>query len=304
MMAEDHASAATGGRSIRHLLVALGLILAFMVGEATAAAIGGSLVLFADAGHMLTDAAALAASVWAARLATRPPEAGWTFGLKRTEVLSAAVNGISLLAVGVVIVAEGIQRLLRPPTVAGGLVLGVALVGAVVNVAATLVLSRADRSSINVRGAFAHIVTDLYAFASTAAAGLVLLLTGWSRADAVASLVIAVLMFRAAWGLLRDSGRILLQGAPVEVSLAEVRRHLREVDHVVDVHDLHAWTVTSGEPVLSAHVVLQDRCFGDGHAPQVLDSVQECLAGHFDITHSTFQFEPSSHTGHERGRHG
>jgi cobalt-zinc-cadmium efflux system protein len=303
-MSEYHTGAGTGGGSIRYLVVALGLIVAFMVGEATAAAIGGSLVLFADAGHMLTDAAALAASVWAARLATRPPRAGWTFGLKRAEVLSAAVNGISLLAVGVVIVAEGIQRLLTPPAVAGGLVLGVALVGAVVNVAATLVLARADQSSINVRGAFAHILTDLYAFAGTAIAGLVLLLTGWSRADALGSLVIAVLMFRAAWPLLRDSGRILLQGAPEEVSLDEVRRHLCEVDHVVDVHDLHAWTVTSGEPVLSAHVVLQDRCFGDGHAPQVLDSVQACLAGHFDIAHSTFQFEPSSHAGHEGSQHG
>ena len=205
--------------------------------------------------------------------------------------------------IGAVIAVEAVRRLFAPPEVAGGVVLGVALAGAVVNVVATLVLARANRSSLNVRGAFAHILTDLYAFLGTALAGLVILLTGWLRADAVASLAVAALMGRAAWGLLRDAGRILLQGAPEGVSLDDVRDHLARCDHVIDVHDLHAWTVTSGLPVLTAHVVLEDHCFTDGHAPQVLDTVQDCLVGHFDVEHSTFQLETAAHLDHEPATH-
>jgi len=288
---------------VRYLWAALGLISAFMVGELVAAAIGHSLVLFADAGHLLTDVGALAASVWAARLARRPAGGVWTYGLRRAEILSAAVNGVTLAAIGLVIVVEAIRRLVQPPEVAGGLVLVVALIGVVVNLAATAVLARANRRSLNVRGAFAHIVTDLYAFLGTAIAGIVIITTGWRRADAVASLVVAALMGMAAWGLLRDAGRILLQAAPEGVDLHEVRAHLRELDHVVDVHDLHAWTVTSGLPTLSAHVVVEDHCFATGHAPQLLDALQECVAGHFDVAHATFQLEPATHAGHERETH-
>ncbi|HET8604775.1 MAG TPA: cation diffusion facilitator family transporter [Marmoricola sp.] len=283
--------------------MALAMIAAFMVGEVVAAVLSGSLALLADAGHMLTDVAALAASIWAARLATRPARGSWTYGLKRAEILSAAVNGVSLAVIGAVIAVEAIRRLFVPPRVAGGVVLGVAVAGAVVNVAATWVLARANRSSLNVRGAFAHILTDLYAFLGTAIAGLVIVLTGWVRADAVASLVVAALMGRAAWGLLRDSGRILLEKAPEGVSLEDVRSHLAQCDHVLDVHDLHAWTVTSGLPVLTAHVVLEDHCFTDGHAPRVLDTLQGCLVGHFDVEHSTFQLETASHLAHELGTH-
>ena len=298
-----HAHRVEPGGDIRYLAVALGLIAAFMVGEVVAAALSGSLALLADAGHMLTDVAALAASIWAARLATRPAQGSWTYGLQRAEILSAAVNGVSLAVIGAVIAVEAIRRLFAPPEVAGGVVLGAALVGAVVNVAATWVLARANRSSLNVRGAFAHILTDLYAFLGTALAGLVIVLTGWVRADAVASLVVAALMARAAWGLLRDSGRILLEKAPEGVSLEDVRSHLAQCDHVLDVHDLHAWTVTSGLPVLTAHVVLEDHCFTDGHAPRVLDTLQGCLGGHFDVEHSTFQLETASHLEHEVGTH-
>jgi len=154
-----------------------------------------------------------------------------------------------------------------------------------------------------VRGAFAHIVTDLYAFLGTIVAGVVLITTGWRRADAVAALVVAALMAKAAWGLLRDAGRILLQGAPEGVNLIEVRTHLRQLEHVVDVHDLHVWTVTSGLPTLSAHVVVEDHCFATGHAPQLLDELQECLAGHFDVAHATFQLEPATHASHEPETH-
>ena len=288
---------------MRYLTGALALIATFMVGEVVAAALSGSLALFADAGHMLTDVAALGASVVAARLAARPAGGIWTFGLKRAEILSAAANGIILLVVAVVITIEAAVRLAAPPGVDGSVVLGVALAGAVVNVAATAVLAKANRSSLNVRGAFAHVVTDLYAFLGTAAAGLAIMVAGWMRADAVASLVVAALMVRAAWGLLRDSGRILLQAAPAEVSLDEVRSHVVGVEHVLGVHDLHAWTLSSDLPTLSAHVVVEDHCFSSGHAPQVLDALQACLGAHFDVVHSTFQLEPASHAAHEPASH-
>ena len=288
---------------IRYISIALGLIVVFMVGEVVAAALSGSLALFADAGHMLSDVGALAASLWAARLATRPAHGIWTYGLKRAEVLSAAGNGVTLVAVGAVIVAEAVHRLMTAPRVQGSVVLGVALGGAVVNLAATAALARADRSSLNVKGAFAHIVTDLYAFGATAAAGLVIVLSGWARADAVASLAVAALMARAAWGLLRDSGRVLLQGAPENVSLGDVRDHIAALDHVLGVHDLHAWALTTNLPSLSAHVVIEDHCFASGHAPQILDALQTCLSQHFDVEHSSFQLEPASHAIHEQGNH-
>jgi cobalt-zinc-cadmium efflux system protein len=298
-----HSHAVSADADVRYLFVALGLIAGFMVAEVAAAFLSGSLALLADAGHMLTDVAGLGAAIWAARLATRPATGAWTFGLQRAEILSAAVNGVSLLVIGAVIAVEAIRRLFAPPDVAGGVVLVVAVIGALVNLAATWVLAKANRSSLNVRGAFAHILTDLYAFIGTAAAGLIILLTGWERADSVASMAVALLMFHASWGLLRDAGRILLEGTPEDVSLDQVRAHLTEVGHVLDVHDLHAWTVTSGLPVLSAHVVLEDSCFNDGHAPQVLDTLQQCLGGHFDLEHSTFQLETASHLAHEQRPH-
>jgi cobalt-zinc-cadmium efflux system protein len=298
-----HAHGVAAGADARYLVGALGLISAFMLGEVVAATIAGSLALFADAGHMLTDVAALAASVWAVRLAARPAAGRWTYGLKRAEILSAAANGVTLVAVAAVITIEALSRLVRPPGVKGAVVLGVALAGAVVNLVATAVLARANRTSLNVRGAFAHIVTDLYAFLATAAAGLVIVLTGWSRADAVASLLVSALMAVAAWGLLRDAGRILLQGAPEDVPLAEVRSHITSLEHVIGVHDLHAWTITSNLPTLSAHVVVEDHCFASGHAPEILDSLQACLGEHFDVEHSTFQLEPARHAAHEHGQH-
>ncbi|MDA8297821.1 MAG: cation diffusion facilitator family transporter [Actinomycetota bacterium] len=298
-----HGHGVAAGADLRLLVVTLGLIAAFMVGEVVAAMVSGSLVLFADAGHLLTDVGALGASIWAARLAARPAGGVWTFGLKRAEILSAAGNGATLVAVGVVITIEAIARLVHPPQVEGAVVLAVALAGALVNVVATAVLARANRASLNVKGAFLHLLTDFYAFLGTAAAGLVILLTGWSRADAVASLLVAALMGRAAWGLLRDAGQILLERAPKEVSLEEVRAHIVGIEHVLGVHDLHAWTVTSNLATLSAHVVVEDHCFASGHAPQVLDALQRCLGAHFDLEHSTFQLEPASHAIHEHGQH-
>jgi cobalt-zinc-cadmium efflux system protein len=241
--------------------------------------------------------------LWAASLAARPAKGIWTFGLKRAEILSAAANGLSLALVAVVIAVEAVVRLVHPSPVDGLIVLVVALTGAAVDLAATLVLARASRTSLNVRGAFVHMVTDLYAFAGTAVAGVVIMVTGFRQADALASLVIVALMARAAWCLIRDSGRILLQGTPDRVDLTVVRAHLMAVDHVVGVHDLHAWTVTSGLPSLSAHVVVDDSCFATGHAPQILDQLQACVGAHFEVEHATFQLEPATHAGHEPGTH-
>ena len=291
------------GADRRYLSIALVLIVAFMVAEVVVALVSGSLVLLSDAGHMLADAGAIGASLWAIRLAARPASGGWTFGWKRAEILSAAVNGITLLVVGVLVAFEAIRRLVQPPPVAGGPVLVVALLGVVVNLVAARVLAKANRSSLNVEGAFQHILTDLYGFIATFIAGVVIVLTGFVRADAIASLIVVALMFRAAWGLLRDSGRVLLEAAPVGMDLDAIRDHLATNEHVIDVHDLHVWTVTSNLPALSAHVVIDDGCFHDGHAPGLLDEMQACLVGHFDLEHSTFQLEPASHTAHEHDAH-
>jgi cobalt-zinc-cadmium efflux system protein len=208
-----------------------------------------------------------------------------------------------LLVVSGIVTAEAISRLIHPPAVDGGPVIAVAAAGIVVNVAASWVLARANRSSLNVEGAFRHVLTDLYGFIATVIAGIVIVTTGFTRADAIASLVVVVLMVKAAWELLRDSGRVLLEAAPEDMDLEQVRVHLKGVPHVLGVHDLHAWTVTSGLPVLSAHVVIEDTCFNDGHAPRLLDQLQACLTGHFDVEHSTFQLEAAAHAGHEPGTH-
>lgn len=287
----------------RYLWIALALLSAFMLAEVIVAVLARSLVLLSDAGHMLSDVGAIAASLWAIRLAARPPSGAWTFGWKRAEILSAAGNGITLLVVSGIITFEAIRRLVSPPDVHGGAVLAVALVGVAVNVAATWALGRANRSSLNVQGAFQHILTDLYAFIGTVIAGVVILTTGFGRADAIASLVVVALMVKAAWGLLRQSGRVLLEAAPEGIDLTDVRAHLLDSEHVRDVHDLHVWTLTSDLPTLSAHVVIDDACFTDNHTPQLLDQLQACLVGHFDVEHSTFQLEPAGHAGHEEGAH-
>lgn len=297
----DHGIAPNADR--RYLLVALGLILAFMVAEVIVGISSGSLVLLADAGHMLTDVLAIGAALWAASLAKRPATNSFTFGLKRAEILSAAINAITLLIIAAVIAYEAIRRLIDPPAVEGLPVLVMALVGVVVNVAATLVLARANRTSMNVEGAFQHILTDLYAFIGTAIAGVVLLLTGFTRADAIASLVVVVLLAIAGVRLLRASGRVLLQATPEGLDLVDVRRHLLALEHVHAVHDLHAWTVTSGQPTLSAHIVVDDDCFTSGRAPRVLDDIQSCLTAHFDLDHSTFQLEGLGQREREHATH-
>lgn len=287
-----------------YLMAALILLVAFLIAEVIVAFLAGSLALLSDAGHMVSDVLAIAAALWALRLSDRPPSERWTFGLQRAEILTAAANGVTLLVVSGIILVEAIRRLASAQShVEGTAVLTVALVGCAVNLVAVGLIARADRRSLNVEGAYQHILTDLFGFIGTAVAAIVIMLTGWNQADSVASLIVVALMLRAAWGLLKDSGHILLEGTPESVDLADVRRHLAEIDHITDVHDLHAWTITSGLPALSAHIVVEDSCFSDAHTPRLLDEVQRCLADHFDLEHSTFQFEPASHAAHETRSH-
>ena len=301
--AGGHAHGPGAGSDSRYLLIALALLAAFMLAEIVVAVLSGSLALLSDAGHMLSDVGAIGGALWAIRLAARPAAGSWTFGWKRAEILSAAGNGITLLVVSGIVTVEAVSRLISPPQVDGGPVVAVAAAGIVVNIAAAWVLARANRSSLNVEGAFRHVLTDLYGFVGTVIAGVVILATGWTQADAIASLLVVGLMLKAAWGLLRDSGRVLLEAAPEGMNLEAVRAHLLSTDHVHDLHDLHAWTVTSGLPALSAHIVVDDTCFYDGHVPRLLDQLQACLAGHFDVEHSTFQLEAAGHAGHEPGTH-
>ena len=280
-----HHHAPTG--DTRRLGAALGLILSFMLAEVVAGILADSLALLSDAAHMLTDAAAIALALVAARLAARPARGGYTFGLKRAEILSAQVNGATLVALALVIAIEGVRRLFDPPSVEGATVLVVALAGIVVNVAATWMLAGAERRSLNVEGAFQHVLTDLFAFIATAIAGVVILATGYGRADGIAALLVAGLMLRSGWGLLRDSGRVLLEAAPRGLDPEQIGRALAAEHHVVEVHDLHVWEVTSGMPSLSAHVTVGAGCDAQSHRRQLADLLHE----RFGIEHTTLQVE-------------
>ena len=284
-MSHDHSHSRTKDR--RALSIALALIAAFMVVEVAAGIAAGSLALLADAGHMLTDALALAGALVASRLAMRRPGGSLTFGLARAEILAAQVNGITLLLVGIWVVYGAVRRLVSPPDVRGGVVLVVALVGVAINLVATLVLSRASRESLNVRGAFLHVATDLAAFAGTAAAGALVLATGWDRFDPIAGLLVAALMVRSAWALLRESGRIFMEASPAGIEPAAVARSLAEDADVVEVHDLHVWTVTSGFPALAAHVLVSP----DTDCHNARRRLQHLLEEQFDLHHVTLQVD-------------
>jgi cobalt-zinc-cadmium efflux system protein len=283
----DHAHTHVHTDDAGRLTLALVLILGLMVVEVTAGILASSLALLSDAGHMLTDAGAIALALFAARLAQRPARGEFTFGFRRAEILSAQLNGATLVALALVIVLEGIGRIADPPDVEGLVVLVVALAGIAVNLAATRVLAGADRRSLNVEGAFQHVLTDLFAFIATAVAGAVVLATGFSRADGIAALVIAALMLRSGFGLLRDSGRVLLEAAPRDLDPEEIGRALAAEHHVVEVHDLHVWEVTSGFPAISAHVTVRAGCDTQAHRRQL----SELLSERFGVTHSTLQVE-------------
>ncbi len=300
---DHHAGPPPADTDRRALIIALVLLVAFMVFEVGAAIASNSLVLLADAGHMLVDVGAIAGSLVAIHLAARPETGSHTYGMKRAEILAAAANAIALLIVSALVTYDAVARLVHPSTVDGAVLIVVAAVGVAVNLVATLTMARADRRSLNIEGAYRHILTDLYGFAGTLIAGVVIVVWGFDRADAIASLVVVLLMLKAAVQLLRPALHILLEATPEDIDLEEVRRHLMELPEVRSVHDLHAWTLTSSLPILTAHVVVTDECFTTGEAGRVLDHLQECLCGHFDVAHSTLQFESAGHIEHELGGH-
>jgi cobalt-zinc-cadmium efflux system protein len=283
----QHAHTISSDSDRGRLIIALALILGLMAAEVVVGIVADSLALLSDAGHMLTDAAGLSLSLVALRLARRPAEGGMTFGLRRAEILSAQANGITLLVLAGLILFEAIRRLVSPPEVEAGLVLIVALVGIAVNLVATLTLAGANRRSLNIEGSFQHILTDLYAFAGTAIAAAVILISDFQRADPIASLFVAGLMLHSAYRLLRDSGRVFLEASPRGLDPQEIGRKMAGHPGVVEVHDLHLWEVTSGFPSLSAHVTVDGEADGD----RVRLELADLLERSYGIGHSTLQVE-------------
>ena len=283
-----HGPAADAGP--RWLGAALGLIIAFMVAEVVAGAVAHSLALLSDAAHMLTDAASIGLVLITARLAARPPGGHFTYGLKRTEILSAQANGITLVVLAAWLCYEAVRRLISAPAVTGGVVIGVALAGVAVNAVATMLLNRASpgsRRSLNLEGAFRHILTDVFAFVATAVAGLIIVLTGFTRADPIASLVVVALMLRAGVGLITDSGRVFLEAAPAGLAPAEIGAALAGRPNVTEVHDLHVWEITSDLPAASAHVLVAPG--EDCHA--VRADLEALLSRDYGISHTTLQVD-------------
>jgi len=296
----DHGVAADSDP--RWLGIALGLIVGFMAVEVVVGLVAQSLALITDAAHMLTDAAAIVLALVAIRFARRPAAGRYTYGYKRAEILSAQANGITLLLLAAFFVYEGIHRLIDPPDVAGPLVLITAVVGIVVNIAAAWCISHANRTSLNVEGAFQHILNDMYAFIGTAVAGAVVWLAGYPRADAIAALIVAVLMIKAGWSLVRESGRIFLEAAPAHLDPDGIGARICAIPQVTEVHDLHVWTITSGEPSLSAHILVEDAA--DCHA--VRKRIETALLADFELAHTTLQLDhaadcPDAHCAEPHG---
>jgi len=284
-------------------MVVLAITVTVLVVQVVGGLFSGSLALLADAGHMATDAAGITAALVAASLAARPATNARTYGLQRAEILAALANALLLGGVAVWVLVEAARRWSEPADIESGLMLLVAAVGAGANLVSLLILRRGADESLNVRGAYLEVLGDLLGSVAVTVAGVIIVTTGYTRADAVASVLIAVMILPRAWGLLRDVLDVLLEATPRGVDLDFVRDHITGVRGVVDVHDLHAWTITSGVPVLSAHVVVDEACIADGRAGEVLDQLGECLQGHFDVAHCTFQLEPVGHQAHEAAHH-
>lgn len=302
-MAHDHAERAHGNR--RRLGAALAIVIAVLLLELLGAWLSGSLALLADAGHMTSDAIGLVVALVASTIAARPATDRHTFGFRRVEVLGALVNGALLVVVAVTVGIEGVRRLVMPGTdqVNGLPLLVVAAIGLVANLVAFAILRGGDRESLNMRGARLEVLGDLLGSIAALVAGVVILTTGFAQADAIASLLIAVLIVPRAVSLLRDVIRVLTESAPHGTDADEIRGHLLQTRGVVDVHDVHVWTITSGDPVFTAHVEVEPSVFERGETDDMLDRLGECLKGHFDVEHSTFQLEPAGHAAHEGESH-
>lgn len=300
-MGHDHASAA--GRHRGALAVTLALSSAVLVVQFVGGLLSGSLALVADAGHTLADVVGLTLALVAIAWARRPAPSSRTFGRYRVEILAAAGNGMLLLAVAGYVLWESWQRWNEMGEVRGGLMLAVAAAGAVANAVGLLLLRRGSRESLTIRSAYLEVLGDLLGSVGVIVAAIVILTTGWDRADVVASVLIALLIIPRALSLLRDAWHVLAEGVPAGLDIDDVRRHMREVPGVVDVHDLHAWAVTSGMPVVTAHVVVSQECLSAGESGRILDDLESCLHAHFEVGHCTFQLEPPGREAGETTAH-
>jgi cobalt-zinc-cadmium efflux system protein len=291
------------GQHRRALIMVMGLSTLIAIAEISGTLITGSLVLLADAAHMAADAAGLGLSLLAAYAASRPPTDRRTFGYARAEILAAMANAVLLLGMAAFIIVEAIRRLVSPPAVSSGLLIIFGVVALAANAVSLLLLRRGQAESLNLRGAFLEVASDALGAAAVIVTGVIIATTGFTRADPIASLAVGLLILPRTWQLLRETIDVLLEASPRGMDLSEVRRHMTDLSGVRDVHELHAWTITSGLPVLSAHVVVDPGIVDDGRCAAMLDRLQDCLRGHFDVEHSTFQIEPSGHAAHERPMH-
>jgi cobalt-zinc-cadmium efflux system protein len=287
------------GRYRGSLAAVLAITVGIAVAEVIGALVSGSLVLLADAAHMAADAAGVGLSLLAAYVAARPATGRRTFGYARAEILAATVNALILLSMAVFIIVAAARRLAAPTAVSPAVMVIFGVVALACNGVSLMLLRHGQAESLNVRGAFLEVASDMFGAVAVIVTGVVVATTGWELADPIASLAVAVLILPRTWRLLRDAVDVLLEASPREVDLTAVRSHMTALDGVVAVHDLHAWTITSGLPVLSAHVVVDPVVLANGRSAAMLDALQACLHGHFDVAHSTFQLEPASHAGHE-----
>ncbi|MDJ0458200.1 cation diffusion facilitator family transporter [Arthrobacter sp. NQ7] len=303
-MGHDHSHGITGTRRHRKRLVAvLGITLGVVVIQTAGAILSGSLSLLADAGHMLSDAAGVTIALMAAWIAGRPANDQRTYGFQRAEVLAALANALILIVISAVIFTEAVRRFSAPPLVQTDIMLFAAILGAAANLASLLVLRTAQEESLNIRGAYLEVLGDLLGSLAVIAAAAVIKLTGFQAADTIASVLIALMILPRAWSLLRDVVDVLLEATPKGVEVQMIREHILSVAGVTDVHDIHIWTITSGVPVFSAHVVVDDGVLNARGADQLLDKLISCLGSHFDTDHCTFQLEPASHSEHEANQH-
>jgi len=292
-----HAAGRADDRS--RLKLVLLVTCAVIAVEVVGAWVSGSLALFADAGHMLTDAAAVGLALSASQVATRPATSKRTFGYHRAEILAALVNAVVLLVVCSYLAYAGIRRLVDPVEVDASSMLVFAVIGLAANAISLGILARRQNHSMNMRGAYLEVLSDLLGSVAVIVAGLVILATGFTRADSIASLVIAAMILPRSFSLLRGAVDVLLEATPKHIDLDDVRRHLAKVPGVVDVHDLHAWMITSGMPMLSVHVTVTDDVLAKRGVGSLLDEFSDCVASHFEVDHATFQIEPASHREHE-----
>jgi cobalt-zinc-cadmium efflux system protein len=302
MTGHSHGVTATG-RHRQTLIAVLALTTLVAVGEVIGAVITGSLVLFADAAHMAADAAGLGLSLFAVFAAARPPTERRTFGYARAEILAAMANAVLLLAMAGFILYEAIRRLVSPADIGSGLLIVFGVIALAANAVSLLLLRQGQAESLNLRGAFLEVASDTLGAAAVIVTGVIIATTGFTRADPIASFVVGLLILPRTWRLLRETVDVLLEASPRGMDLSEVRRHMTTLNGVRDVHELHAWTITSGLPVLSAHIVVDPDVLAGGRSAIMLDRLQACLRGHFDVEHSTFQLELAGHADHERPMH-